>query len=115
MLIFPRDRKRLSSDNTLSHFLVKPVCRSLYHLTIIAKLIQGFESPRIGVTREYCKVTEGLLWKGKALSANKQNLAREFCVVAGEFSDLHCLVNTLLISFINELSLTNLIRFGDCI
>ena len=115
MLIFPRDRKRLSSDNTLSHFMVKLVCCSLYHLTIIAKLIQGFESPRIGVTREYCKVTEGLLWKGKALSANKQIFAREFCVVAGEFSDLHCPVNTLLISFINELSLTNLIRFGDCI
>ena len=26
---------------------------------------------------------------------NEQNLAGEFCVVAGEFSDLRCLMNTL--------------------
>ena len=50
---------------------------------------------RIRVAGEYCKVTGGLLWKGKALSGNKQNLARELCVVAGEFSDLRCLMNTL--------------------
>lgn len=37
---------------------------------------------KIGIAEEYYKVTEGLLWKGKALSGNKQNLAREFCVVA---------------------------------
>ena len=48
----------------------------------------GF-SLRTGVAGEYCKVTEGsLLWKGKALLRNKQNLAGKFCVVAGEFSDL---------------------------
>ena len=34
----------------------------------------GF-SVRIGVKEEYCKVTGGLLWKGKALSRNKQNLS----------------------------------------
>ena len=33
--------------------------------------------------------------KGKALPGNKQNLAGKFCVVAGEFSDLRCLMNTL--------------------
>ena len=33
--------------------------------------------------------------KGKAPSGNKQNLAGEFCVVAKEFSDLRCLMNTL--------------------
>ena len=50
----------------------------------------GF-SLRIGVAGEYCKVTGGLLWiKGKVLSGNKQNLAREF-------SDLRCLMNTLLV------------------
>ena len=54
-------------------------------------------SLRIWVTGDYCKVTGGLLWKGKALSGNKQNLAGEFCVVAGEFSDLRCLMNTLCV------------------
>ena len=54
-------------------------------------------SLRIGVAVEYCKVTGGLLSKGKALSGNKQNLAGELCVVPGEFSDLQCLMNTLLI------------------
>ena len=38
-------------------------------------------SLRIGETGEYWKVTGELLWKGKALSGNKQNLAGEFCVV----------------------------------
>ena len=52
-------------------------------------------SLRIGETGEYCKVAGGLLWKGKALLGNKQNLAGEFCVVAEEFSDLRCLMNTL--------------------
>jgi len=49
----------------------------------------------IRVPGEYCKVTGGLLWKGKALSGDKQNLAREFCVLEGEFSDLQFLMNTL--------------------
>ena len=40
---------------------------------------------RIGVAREYSKVIGGLLSKGKALSGNKQKLAREFCVVAREY------------------------------
>ena len=53
-------------------------------------------SLRIGETGEYWKVTGELLWKGKALSRNKQNLAGEFCVVSGEFSDLRCLMNTLV-------------------
>jgi len=37
-------------------------------------------SLRTGETGEYWKVTGGLLWKGKALPGNKQNLAGEFCV-----------------------------------
>jgi len=41
------------------------------------KVSAGF-SLRNGVAGEYCKVTGGLLWKGKALSGNKQNLAVEF-------------------------------------
>ena len=40
------------------------------------RLVSGF-SLRIGVAGEYCKVTGRLLWKDKALSGNKQNLARE--------------------------------------
>ena len=32
-------------------------------------------SLRIGETGEYWKLTGGLLWKGEALSGNKQNLA----------------------------------------
>ena len=44
---------------------------------------------------EYCQVTRGLLWTHKALSGNKQILSREFCVVAGEFSDLRCQIKTL--------------------
>jgi len=56
-------------------------------------------SLRIGETGEYWKVTGELLWKGKALSGNKQNLAGEFCVVSGEFSDLQCLMNTLLLEW----------------
>jgi len=52
-------------------------------------------SLRTGETGEYWKVTGGLLWKGKALPGNKQNLAGEFCVVAEEFSDVRCLMNTL--------------------
>ena len=35
------------------------------------------------------------MWKGKALSEKKQNLAGEFCVVAGEFIDFQSLMNTL--------------------
>jgi len=85
MLIFPGDRKRLFSVNTLSYFMVKPACCYLYCVTIIAKLIQGFESSSIGVTGEYCKVTGGLLWKGKALSENK--ILARICIVGGEFSD----------------------------
>ena len=52
-------------------------------------------SLRIGETGQYWKVTGELLWKGKALSGNKQNLSGEFCVGSGEFSDLGCLMNTL--------------------
>ena len=52
------------------------------------ELMTPWFSLRIGVAGEFCKVTRGLLWKGKALSGNKQNLAREFCVAAGEFSSL---------------------------
>ena len=37
-----------------------------------------------------------LLSKGKSLSGNKQHLAEEFCVVAGKFSNLQCLMNTLI-------------------
>ena len=43
---------------------------------------------RIGVAGKYCKVTERLLWNDKALLGNKQNLAPEFCAVAGDLSDL---------------------------
>jgi len=50
----------------------------------------------MGLAGEYYKVTEGLLWKGKSLPGNKQNLVGEFCVVATEFSNLRCLMNTLL-------------------
>ena len=34
--------------------------------------------------------------KEQTLSGNEQNLAGEFCVVDREFSDLRCLMNTLL-------------------
>ena len=50
---------------------------------------------KIRVAGEYCKVTGGSSWKGKALSGHKQNLVSKFCVLAGEFSDLRCLINTL--------------------
>lgn len=60
--------------------------------TKLTMLITGF-SLRTGAAGEYCK--GGLLWKGKAQSGNKQNLAREFCVVARDFSNLRCLMNTL--------------------
>ena len=53
---------------------------------------------KIGVAGEYCKVTGGLLWKGKALSGNKQNLGGELCVVVEELSDLRCLTNTLTVT-----------------
>ena len=45
---------------------------------------------RIGEAGEYCKVTGRLKWKER-----KQNLGGEFCVEAGEFSNLPCLMNTL--------------------
>ena len=41
------------------------------------------------------KLHENYIWKGKALSGSKQNLAGEFCVVAWEFPNLRCLMNTL--------------------
>ena len=46
-------------------------------------------SLRIGVVGEYCKITGGLLWKGRTPSGNKKN-------VVEEFSDLRCLMNTLI-------------------
>ena len=58
---------------------------------------------RIWVGGEYCKVIGGVSWKGKALSGHKQNLAGEFCVVGGEFSDLRCLMNTLPFVFCGQL------------
>jgi len=45
-------------------------------------------SLRIGVAGKCCKVTERLLWNDKALLGNKQNLAPEFCAVAGDLSNL---------------------------
>jgi len=57
---------------------------------------------RIRVAGEYCEVTGGSSWKGKALSGHKQNLAGKFCVVAGEFSDLRCLINTLTLNNLNN-------------
>ena len=39
-----------------------------------------------------------VLRKSEALSGNERNLAGEFCVVDGEFSDLRCLMNTLIIA-----------------
>ena len=62
---------------------------------MLFKYSAGF-SLRIGVAGEYSKETEGLLWKGKALKGNKQKWAREFNEVAGESSDLRCLMNTLI-------------------
>ena len=50
------------------------------HSFIVLLLTFAGVSLRIGGTGEYWKVTEGLLWKGKAPSGNKQNLAGEFCV-----------------------------------
>ena len=47
----------------------------------------------------------GPLWPGKALSGNKQNLVGEFCVLAGEYSDLRCLINTLLATTMVAVSL----------
>ena len=41
---------------------------------------------KLRLAGEQCKVTEERLWKGKGPSGNKQNLVREFCVVAGEFT-----------------------------
>ena len=55
-------------------------------------------SLRIVVAGEQCKVTGELLRKSKALSGNERNLAGEFCVVDGEFSDFRCLMNTLIIA-----------------
>ena len=39
------------------------------------------------VAGEQCKVTGELLQKSETLSGNEQNIAAEFCVVDGEFSD----------------------------
>lgn len=44
----------------------------------------GF-SLSIGVAGEYCKIKGGLIWKGKALLGNKQNLAQEFFLESEEF------------------------------
>ena len=33
--------------------------------------------------------------EGQSSLRNKQNLAREFCIAAGEFSDLQCQMNIL--------------------
>lgn len=41
-------------------------------------------------TRRCCEVTGGLLWKCKGLSRNRQNLP-------GEFSDLQCLMNHVIV------------------
>jgi len=60
-------------------------------------LITGSKSGfilRTGLAGEYCSLTGGLLWTGKAISGKKQNLAGEFCVVAREFSNLQCLMKT---------------------
>ena len=66
----------------------------------------GF-SLRIVVAGEQCKVTGELLGKSEALSGNERNLAREFCIVDGEFSDLLRLMNTLctLFAYSNRLIL----------
>ena len=64
------------------------VCK-VTHKSVV--LIAGI-SMRI-VAGEKCKVTGEV---SKALSGNEHNLGREFCVVAGEFSNLRCLMNTLL-------------------
>ena len=45
---------------------------------------------------EQCKVTGELLCKSKALSGNERNLDSKFCVVAGEFSNLRCLITALI-------------------
>ena len=42
----------------------------------------------------------------KDLSGNERNLAGEFCIVDGEFSDLQFLMNTLQFLFINEQRVT---------
>ena len=73
--------------NNYSHLYLRELITQNFHVHRV--------SLRIGETGEYWKVTGELLWKGKALSRNKQNLAGEFCVVSGEFSDLRCLMNTL--------------------
>ena len=73
------------------------VCCYAIFCNIIFKLYvvhAGF-SLRIVIAGEQCKVTGELLQKREALSGNEQNLAGEFCVVDGEFSDLRCLMNTL--------------------
>ena len=43
---------------------------------------------KLRLAGEHRKVTRRRLWKGKGLSGNKQNLVREFCVEAGEFTPL---------------------------
>ena len=64
-----------------------------YKVSALTKL-SGF-SLRIGVAGEYSKETGGLLWKGKALEGDMPKLAGEFNEVAGEVSNLRCLMNTL--------------------
>ena len=91
--------------SNMSHFFSKLFSDS-FSMSSYSMIVQWFTcdlfsmnsgiSLRIGETEEYWKVTGGLLWKGKALSGNKQNLAGEFCVVAEEFSDLRCLMKTLM-------------------
>ena len=65
------------------------VCKVIHKPVV---LIAGI-SMRIVAAGYKCKVTGEA---SKALSGNKRNLAREFCVVAREFSSLRCLMNTLL-------------------
>ena len=67
-----------------------------YHVLIaVAIMVKADFSLRIVVVGEQFKITGELLWKSKALSGNEQNLAGEFRVVDGQFSDLQCLMNTL--------------------
>ena len=59
----------------------------LWEKPLLAANLSGV-SLKIGVAGEYWKVRGELLWRDKALSGNKQNLA-------GELSNLQCLTNTL--------------------
>lgn len=80
----------------LKKYQVKIIIHIVFCSTLHVKwAYEGFSSS-IGVAGEYSKITGGLLWMGKALSENKKTLTREFCVAAGEFSDLQCLMYILL-------------------